>query len=112
MPLWLTFENSDKLGKPFAVIFKTGDDLRQDMLTLQILHLMDKFWKREDIDLHLSVYGCIATGPSEGMIEVVPNATTTGRIQKEYSGATGAFKKEPLATWLQQQNPNRTLWSD
>jgi len=106
MPLWATFENSDSLGQPFSIIFKLGDDLRQDMLTLQILRIMDQFWKKDGLDLQMSVYGCISTGQAEGMIEVVPNATTTGRIQKEYSGATGAFKKEPLATWLQQQNPN------
>jgi phosphatidylinositol-4,5-bisphosphate 3-kinase len=35
LPLWLVFKNADPNGKTKSVIFKSGDDLRQDMLTLQ-----------------------------------------------------------------------------
>jgi phosphatidylinositol kinase/protein kinase (PI-3 family) len=104
-PLWLVFENTDPMGSPIQVIFKTGDDLRQDILTLQMLREMDRIWKGEGLDLQLTVYGCVATGPQDGMIQVVPNSTTTGRIQKEYAGASGAFSKEPLSQWLASQNP-------
>jgi len=43
--MWLDFENMDETStgkKPIIVIAKHGDDLRQDMLTLQMLSLMDK----------------------------------------------------------------------
>ena len=35
-PLWLNFVNSKVGGKPHVVLFKSGDDLRQDLLTLQV----------------------------------------------------------------------------
>jgi phosphatidylinositol-4,5-bisphosphate 3-kinase catalytic subunit alpha/beta/delta len=107
-PLWLVFENTDTSSSrlnTFAIIFKAGDDLRQDILVMQMISLMDSYWKRDGMDLYMTTYGCVATGPSEGIIEVVPNATTVARIQKEFGGAAAAFSKEPLARWLQTVNP-------
>lgn len=50
-PLWIVFENSDAYGDDVYIIFKNGDDLRQDMLTLQMIKIMDRLWKREGLDL-------------------------------------------------------------
>ena len=36
-PLWLAFKNAAAGGPPnHVVLFKAGDDLRQDLLTLQV----------------------------------------------------------------------------
>lgn len=50
-PLWVVFQNSDMYGEDIYIIFKNGDDLRQDMLTLQMLRIMDRLWKQEGLDL-------------------------------------------------------------
>jgi len=53
------------------------DENRQDVLTLQMLRIMDKLWKEEGLDLRLNAYGCVATGDELGMIEVRTSTATT-----------------------------------
>ena len=48
-PLWIVFENVDSHGDDIYVIFKNGDDLRQDMLALQMIRIMDKLWKKTNM---------------------------------------------------------------
>lgn len=49
-PLLLDFENVDPNGEDIRIILKIGDDLRQDMFTLQMLRIMDSLWKSEGYD--------------------------------------------------------------
>eukprot|EP00002_Diphylleia_rotans_P005530 TRINITY_DN1469_c0_g2_i1.p1 TRINITY_DN1469_c0_g2~~TRINITY_DN1469_c0_g2_i1.p1 ORF type:complete len:1062 (-),score=220.71 TRINITY_DN1469_c0_g2_i1:385-3570(-) len=107
LPLWLVFNNADKSGDNVYVIFKSGDDLRQDLLTLQLLNIMDKLWKSHGLDFEMAPYGCVATGCENGFIEVVLNSDTIANISKEYGGATAAFAEEPLDQWLRKHNTAR-----
>jgi phosphatidylinositol-4,5-bisphosphate 3-kinase len=109
-PLWLVFKNADPEGSDIVIIFKSGDDLRQDILTLQLLQVMDKIWLSENIDMRLTPYTCIATGWNDqgkgvGMIHVVVDSDTTSRIQLKYGGgALGALRLEPLDHYLRDHN--------
>ena len=40
----------------YIVIYKRGDDLRQDQLVVQMFSLMDRLLKRENLDLCLTPY--------------------------------------------------------
>lgn len=110
VPLWLVFANADNDAPPIYVIFKSGDDLRQDILTLQLLKIMDGIWLHNGLDLRLNPYKCIATGVNEqgdgvGMIEVVMNSDTTSGIQIKYGGgASGALKLDPIDLFLRDHN--------
>jgi len=110
-PLWIVFENDDPYGDDIYVIFKNGDDLRQDMLTLQMIRIMDKLWKNEGLDLRMNPYGCISTEHRVGLIEVVLNAETIANIQKEKGmfSATSAFRKGSLLAWLKDYNQSEVL---
>uniref|UniRef100_A0A674AEM2 Phosphatidylinositol 4,5-bisphosphate 3-kinase catalytic subunit gamma isoform n=1 Tax=Salmo trutta TaxID=8032 RepID=A0A674AEM2_SALTR len=105
-PLWLQFKRADPTtlsSDTIGVIFKDGDDLRQDMLILQILLIMESIWEEESLDLSLLPYGCISTGNKIGMIEIVRDATTIANIQQSVVGSTGAFKDEILNQWLRDK---------
>uniref|UniRef100_A0A672YWS0 Phosphatidylinositol-4-phosphate 3-kinase, catalytic subunit type 2 beta n=1 Tax=Sphaeramia orbicularis TaxID=375764 RepID=A0A672YWS0_9TELE len=104
VPLKLSFQNLDPLGENINVIFKSGDDLRQDMLTLQIIRIMNKIWIQEGLDMRMVIFKCFSTGRGRGMVEMIPQADTLRKIQVEH-GVTGSFKDRPLADWLQKHNP-------
>lgn len=108
-PLWLQFKRADPTtlsSDTIGIIFKDGDDLRQDMLILQILLIMESIWELESLDLSLLPYGCISTGNKIGMIEIVKDATTIANIQQSTVGNTGAFKDEILSQWLREKCVN------
>uniref|UniRef100_A0AAQ4NUB0 Phosphatidylinositol-4,5-bisphosphate 3-kinase, catalytic subunit delta n=1 Tax=Gasterosteus aculeatus aculeatus TaxID=481459 RepID=A0AAQ4NUB0_GASAC len=109
-PLWLMY-NSGAQGDTVGIIFKNGDDLRQDMLTLQMIQLMENLWKREGLDLRMLPYGCLSTGNKMGLIEVVKNSDTIANIQRNSSNsaATAAFNKDALLNWLKSKNPEDKL---
>ena len=81
-PLWLVFENAEKGGKKILSMFKAGDDLRQDCVTLQILKIMDDIWIKEGLNLHMKPYKCAATWHDGGMLEIVHPASTTAQVQQ------------------------------
>ena len=89
-PLWLEFRNAVAGAAPHVVIFKTGDDLRQDQLTLQLLRSMDALWRARGLDLRMSPYGCVATARHQGFIEVVPSASTLSEITRDEVFRNGA----------------------
>ncbi|XP_050441435.1 phosphatidylinositol 4-phosphate 3-kinase C2 domain-containing subunit beta isoform X2 [Adelges cooleyi] len=86
-------------------IFKVGDDLQQDMLTIQIIRIIDKLWLKEGLDLKMVTFKCVPTGEKRGMIEMITNAETLRKIQVEL-GLTGSFKDRPIAEWLAKHNPS------
>uniref|UniRef100_A0A3P8QWE7 Phosphatidylinositol 4-phosphate 3-kinase C2 domain-containing subunit alpha n=1 Tax=Astatotilapia calliptera TaxID=8154 RepID=A0A3P8QWE7_ASTCA len=104
VPLKLALVNADPLGEEINVMFKVGDDLRQDMLALQMIRIMDRIWLQEGLDLRIVNFKCISTGKDKGMVELVPSSDTLRKIQVEY-GVTGSFKDKPLAEWLRKYNP-------
>uniref|UniRef100_A0A672QVY3 phosphatidylinositol-4,5-bisphosphate 3-kinase n=1 Tax=Sinocyclocheilus grahami TaxID=75366 RepID=A0A672QVY3_SINGR len=110
-PLWIVYNNKLLGGDTVSIIFKNGDDLRQDMLTLQILRLMDLLWKEANLDLRIVPYGCLATGDHSGLIEVVSSADTIANIQKTSSNmaAAAAFNKDALLNWLKDKNSGDAL---
>ncbi|XP_067090439.1 phosphatidylinositol 4-phosphate 3-kinase C2 domain-containing subunit alpha [Osmerus mordax] len=104
VPLRLALVNADPLGEEINVMFKVGEDLRQDMLALQMIKIMDRIWLQEGLDLRIVNFKCISTGKDKGMVELVPSSDTLRKIQVEY-GVTGSFKDKPLAEWLRKYNP-------
>ena len=54
--------NEQEGGDNIVTMFKNGDDLRQDILTIQLIYIMDKIWLDAELDLQMLPYKVIGTG--------------------------------------------------
>ncbi|KAG6809881.1 hypothetical protein H0H92_014299 [Tricholoma furcatifolium] len=79
-PLLLYFQCED--GTEYPVIFKDGDDMRQDQLVIQLFTLMDRLLRKENLDLKLSPYHVLATGPLQGMAQFIPSKTIAAIVSE------------------------------
>ena len=82
----------------YSIIFKTGDDLRQDQLVIQIITLIDSLLLKENLDLKLTPYRILATGPATGAMQYIHPSIALSTISTKYRGS--------VTSYLQQHNPD------
>ncbi|KAF2764524.1 phosphatidylinositol 3-kinase [Teratosphaeria nubilosa] len=75
-PLYVNFKT--QTGEKYPLIFKTGDDLRQDQLVIQIIALMDRLLRKENLDLKLTPYRILATSILAGAVQFIPSTPLSG----------------------------------
>ncbi|RDL41533.1 putative 1-phosphatidylinositol 3-kinase [Venustampulla echinocandica] len=95
-PIMVTFKTLTK--QKYQIIFKTGDDLRQDQLVIQIIMLMDRLLQKENLDLKLSPYKILATGATAGAAQFVPSMSLQGIVNK--------YKGNTVLAYLKYNNPD------
>lgn len=66
-----------------SVIFKVGDDCRQDVLALQLLTTMKNIFESIGLNLYYCPYRVVATAPGCGVIEVIPNSISRDMLGRE-----------------------------
>jgi len=64
-------------------MFKTGDDMRQDALVLQLFSIMDNVLKEVGLDCNFTIYNLIAFTTNDGLLQFVPKSETIQQIEKE-----------------------------
>ncbi|CAO3673179.1 unnamed protein product [Umbelopsis vinacea] len=90
-PLRLTFATPE--GTEYPIIFKTGDDLRQDQLVIQIITLMDKLLQKENLDLRLTPYKVLATGPDHGLMQFIPSKSLAAVLNDHQNNVLSFFRQ-------------------
>ncbi|KAF8312023.1 kinase-like protein [Clavulina sp. PMI_390] len=113
---WQTKKSRIRAASPYghlaswdclSVIVKTGADLRQEQMAVQLIQIFDQIWKAENCGCWLRHFRILITGSSSGLIETITDAVSVHSIKKgEYARriAEGRFGHVTLmdhftATW-------------
>uniref|UniRef100_A0A8C0F6U8 PI3K/PI4K catalytic domain-containing protein n=1 Tax=Bubo bubo TaxID=30461 RepID=A0A8C0F6U8_BUBBB len=72
LPLKISFINANAPSGNINVIFNVGNDLCQDII-----------WLQEGLDMQMIIYKCLSTGKGQGLVQMVPDATTLAKIHRE-----------------------------
>jgi len=103
-------QKSEKMT--YKVIFKNGDDLRQDQLILQIIALMDSLLKGVNIDLRLTPYRALACSKDDGYLEFVSDSKDLQAILQDNNDDLNLFFKDHAIkavenpdSWFYRNNP-------
>eukprot|EP00792_Barthelona_sp_PAP020_P012802 TRINITY_DN761_c0_g1_i1.p1 TRINITY_DN761_c0_g1~~TRINITY_DN761_c0_g1_i1.p1 ORF type:complete len:797 (-),score=211.45 TRINITY_DN761_c0_g1_i1:10-2400(-) len=87
-PFLLTFETVD--NSTYSIIFKTGDDMRQDEFIINMIKIINIQLKNDGFDLDLTPYSTLATSLSSGMVQCI-SAKGLEDILKEHGSLYSYF---------------------
>lgn len=79
-PIRFVFKVKGCPGRTYQAMLKTGDDLHQDMMILQLFRIMQKIWRDARLPVRLKTYRVVAIDQRSGVIEMVPNCTQIAKI--------------------------------
>lgn len=79
-PVLLTFKLED--GSNYRVIFKIGDDMRQDVLIIQLFEVMDNIFQESSLRFPITAYKTLAFSPNFGCCEFIENSKAIRDINK------------------------------
>lgn len=99
-PIMVTFKTTS--GGKYPMLFKTGDDLRQDQLVIQIITLMDQLLQKENLDLKLTPYKILATSTTAGASQFIPSQT--------FAAISSKYRTNPALAYLRQHNPDERAY--
>jgi len=94
---WKEREERIKKTSPFSflpgwkiqsVIVKSGDDLRQEQLAIQLIHLFHNIFTESEIPLWLRPYSVVAVNSNCGFIETIPDAVSFDALKKRVPNFT------------------------
>jgi len=61
----------------YSIVFKNGDDTRQDSLINNMVAIMDNLLKQVRYDFKFTPFKVLAASPDDGILEFVPSETVT-----------------------------------
>ena len=70
------------------LIVKGGDDLRQEMVAMQVIRKIKEFFQREGVPLSVYTYDIVAIDSTCGALEFIHDSISIDGLKKKYPGCT------------------------
>jgi len=65
------------------LLFKAGDDLRQELLAMQLIKLFNVAWKNGTLPLAMRQYSIVVTSPQSGIIEFLSDSISVDELKQK-----------------------------
>ncbi|KAJ3553912.1 hypothetical protein NM688_g3367 [Phlebia brevispora] len=83
-----------------SVIVKTGGDLRQEQLAVQLIQEFEKIWKDENCACWVRYFRILITGKDSGLVETITDAVSIHSIKKaEYARRLATGRLGHVSLW-------------
>lgn len=96
-------DEDEKGGQIIKIMFKYGDDLRQDNLVLQFFRIMDEMWMEKNMNMEMVLYRVLESGYQVGYIEFVDNSEVITSMHKWRGFWKGTFNERTIYEYFKQE---------
>ncbi len=89
-------------------IAKANDDLRQELMTMQLIKRFGDIFKAAEIPLKLKPYEILITSPTSGLIEFIPNTISLDALKKKIApiSSLNVFFRQFFVTNFEEAQKN------
>ena len=101
------------------LLYKHGDDLRQELLAIQLIERCNEILKASGLDLKLKTFKCLPVGAQKGFIEWVKGTVPLSELCKTSSSSNsgsnqnGSFEdkqSQSVAAQVDKPQPHKRSW--
>ena len=98
--LLLNFKNVDPLGDNILVNYYNDQDIRMNLVTMQLFNILNTIWNKNDLRLKMSIYKIMTTSRNKGLIQLIPNSIVFDDIHVKENKS--GYKKIHAKTFLRK----------
>ena len=72
--LIINFKNSDKLGDDLLISYYNDQDIRTNLITMQLYNIVHTIWCENNTKIKMPLYSVMTTGRNKGLIQILPKS--------------------------------------
>ena len=99
--LIMNLKNVDPLGDDFLINYYNDQDIRMNLVTIQLFNVLHIIWCENNLKLKMYLYNVMTTSRYKGLIQLLPDSQTFDEMPiKEKAGGKNIFGKKSLRKYL------------